>query len=312
MKSGFNFTNRDIVSIKGFTREEIDYILDVSKSIEPMAEKGSDMLRGKVLAELFFEPSTRTMLSFQTAMYKLGGNVVGFAEPGVSSVWKGETLADTVRVVEKYSDIIVLRHPLEGSARFAAEYAQVPVINAGSGAEEHPTQAMLDLYTILRTKGKIDGLNIAIMGDLRYGRTVHSLAYALSLYNVKLNLVSPDLLKMRSEVLQDIRNRVEVTEYTEIDEILPELDMLYVTRIQKERFPDQAEYEKVRGTFVVNLKLLRSAKNELAVLHPLPRMEEIAVEVDATPFAKYFEQARNGVVVRMALLGLVLGAIKNQ
>jgi aspartate carbamoyltransferase catalytic subunit len=310
MKNEVNFEGRDIVSIRGFTREEIDHILKVAAAIEPLAQNGSDMLRGKVLAELFFEPSTRTMLSFQTAMYKLGGNVIGFAEPGVSSVWKGETLADTIRVVEKYSDVIVLRHPLEGAARFAAEYAKVPVLNGGSGAEEHPTQALLDLYTILKAKGKIDGLNIALMGDLRYGRTVHSLSYALSLYDVKLSMVSPNLLRMRREVLEDIGNRIEVTEYNDVEEILPELDVLYVTRIQKERFPDLGEYEKVRGTFAVDLELLRRAKDDLIVLHPLPRMDEIAVEVDSTPFARYFEEVRNGVVVRMALLALVLGAIK--
>jgi len=310
MRSSYNFTNRDIVSIRSFTREEIDYILEVSRSMEPLVEKGSDMLRGKVLAELFFEPSTRTMLSFQTAMYKLGGNVIGFAEPGVSSVWKGESLADTVRVVESYSDVIVLRHPLEGAARFAAEYAKVPVINAGSGAEEHPTQALLDLYTILKSKGKIDGLNIVLMGDLRYGRTVHSLAYALSLYDVRLSLISPSLLKMRPEVIEDIKDRIEVSEHTDLMEVLPDADVLYVTRIQKERFPDLGEYEKVRGSYVIDLNVLKKAKEDLIVLHPLPRVDEIAVEVDSTPFAKYFEQARNGVVVRMALLALVLGAIK--
>jgi len=310
MRSSYNFTNRDIVSIRSFTREEIDYILEVSRSMEPLVEKGSDMLRGKVLAELFFEPSTRTMLSFQTAMYKLGGNVIGFAEPGVSSIWKGESLADTVRVVESYSDVIVLRHPLEGAARFAAEYAKVPVINAGSGAEEHPTQSLLDLYTISKAKGKIDGLNIILMGDLRYGRTVHSLAYALSLYDVNLNLISPALLKMRPEVIEDIKDRIEVSEHTDLMEVLPDADVLYVTRIQKERFPDLGEYKKVRGSYVIDLNVLKKAKEDLIVLHPLPRVDEIAVEVDSTPFAKYFEQARNGVVVRMALLALVLGAIK--
>ncbi|MCD6592705.1 aspartate carbamoyltransferase [Candidatus Bathyarchaeota archaeon] len=310
MKKRYDFTNRDIVSIRGFIREEIDYILEVSRSMEPLAEKGSDMLRGKVLAELFFEPSTRTMLSFQTAMYKLGGNVIGFAEPGVSSVWKGESLADTVRVVENYSDVIVLRHPLEGAARLAAEYAKVPVINAGSGAEEHPTQALLDLYTILKYKGRIDGLSIILMGDLRYGRTVHSLAYALSLYDVDLHLVSPDLLKMRREVIEDIRDRIKVTEHTDLMEILPDADVLYVTRIQKERFPDLGEYEKVKGSYVIDLNVLKKAKDDLIVLHPLPRVDEIAVEVDSTSFAKYFEQTKNGVVVRMALLALVLGAIK--
>jgi aspartate carbamoyltransferase catalytic subunit len=310
IKSGYQFLNRDIVSIKSFKREDIDYILKVADSVKSSAETGSDMLRGKVLATVFFEPSTRTRLSFQAAMYKLGGNVIGFGEPQFSSVSKGETLADTIRVVEKYSDVIVLRHPLEGSARFAAEYAKVPVINGGSGAEEHPTQAMLDLYTILKTKRKIDNLNVALMGDLRYGRTVHSLGYALSLYNVKLNLVSPNLLRMRREVLENIKNKIEVAEYTNIEEILPDIDVLYVTRIQKERFPDLGEYEKVRGAYIVNLEMLKSAKDDLIILHPLPRVDEIAIEVDSTPFAKYFQQTRNGVIVRMALLALVLGAIE--
>jgi aspartate carbamoyltransferase catalytic subunit len=308
-ESSYEFMNRDIVSIKGLTREDIDYILKVADYVKPLAETGSDMLKGKVLATVFFEPSTRTRLSFQTAMYKLGGNVIGFGEPQFSSVSKGETLADTVRVVGKYSDVIVLRHPLEGSARFAAEYAKVPVINGGSGAEEHPTQAMLDLYTILKAKKKIDNLNVALMGDLRYGRTVHSLGYALSLYNVKLNLVSPNLLRMRREVLENIKNRIKVAEYTNIEEILPDIDVLYVTRIQKERFPDLGEYEKVRGAYIVNVEMLKSARDDLIILHPLPRVDEIAVEVDTTPFAKYFQQTRNGVIVRMALLALILGAI---
>jgi len=308
MKDSYGFAGRDIVSLKDFTREEIDYILKISEAFEPLGETGSDLLKGKIMATLFFEPSTRTRLSFQTAMHKLGGDAIGFDEPGISSVQKGETLADTVRVVENYSDIIVLRHPLEGAARFAAEYAQVPVINAGSGAEEHPTQALLDLFTMVKAKGGIDGLNVSLIGDLRYGRTVHSLAYAFSLYDVKLNLVSPDLLRMRREVLEDIRNRIEVQEFSEIEEVLPEADVLYVTRIQKERFPDLAEYEKVRGAYVIDLDVLRSAKDDLIVMHPLPRVGEIAVEVDSTPFAKYFEQTRNGVIVRMALLALVLGA----
>jgi len=310
MKGSHKFVNRDVISIRGFTREEIDHILEVSRSMESIVERGSDMLRGKIMAELFFEPSTRTRLSFQTAMYKLGGNVIGFAEPKVSSVWKGETLADTVRVVENYADVIVLRHPLEGAARFAAEYAQIPVINAGSGAEEHPTQALLDLYTILKAKGRIDGLNIILMGDLRYGRTVHSLAYALSNYDVSLHLVSPALLRMRPEIIEDIKDKIEVSEHTDLMEVLPDADVLYVTRIQKERFPDLGEYEKVKGSYVIDLEVLKKAKDDLIVMHPLPRVDEIAVEVDSTPFAKYFEQARNGVVVRMALLALILGAVK--
>lgn len=304
------FEGRDIISIKDFTREEIDEILDVAEATEPLAEKGSDVLRGKILATLFFEPSTRTRLSFETAMHKLGGETIGFAEPEAASIKKGESLADTVRVVENYADVLVLRHPLEGAARFASEYASVPVVNAGSGSEEHPTQALLDLYTIRKEKGKIDGLNIAFIGDLRYGRTVHSLAYGLSRYNAKLHLISPSLLRMRREVLDDIRGKIEVLDDAELEDAVPEMDVLYVTRIQKERFPDLAEYAKVKGSYAVTLNTLKRAKEDLIILHPLPRVDEIAPEVDSTPHAKYFKQVWNGVVVRMALLALILGAVK--
>jgi len=304
------FKGRDVISIKDFTRDEIDHILKVAKEMEPLAERGSEMLRGRILATLFFEPSTRTRLSFETAMYKLGGTTIGFAEPEVSSVKKGESLADTVRVVENYADIIVLRHPLEGAARFAAEYAEVPVINAGSGAEEHPTQALLDLYTMIREAGRIDGLKVALAGDLRFGRTVHSLAYALSLYDVKLYLVSPSLLRMRREILEDIKGRIDAIETEDMEKVIPEIDVLYVTRIQRERFPDPAEYEKVRGSYRIDLETLRNAKDNLIILHPLPRTDEVSPEVDMTPYAKYFKQVRSGVIVRMALLALLLGAVE--
>jgi len=302
------FKGRDIISIKDFTREEIDYVLKIAGAMEPIAKSGSDMLHGKTLATLFFEPSTRTRLSFEAAMHKLGGTAIGFAEPERASIKKGENLADTVRVVENYADIIALRHPLEGAARLAAEFAQVPIINAGSGAEEHPTQALLDLYTILKEKGRIDGLNITLMGDLRYGRTVHSLAYALSLYDVKLYLVSPELLRMRREVLDAIKERISVAEKTGIEEILPETDVLYVTRIQEERFPDPAEYVKVRGAYKIGLDTLKDAKEDMIIMHPLPRVDEIDDEVDETPHARYFQQVWNGIVMRMALLALILGA----
>ncbi len=305
-----SFLGRDVISIRDFAREEIDYILEMAGALEPVAKAGSDMLRGKVLATLFFEPSTRTRLSFETAMQKLGGSVIGFAEPQVASIKKGENLADTVRVVENYADVLVLRHPLEGAARLAAEFVNVPVVNAGSGAEEHPTQALLDLYTISKEKGRIDGLNIALIGDLRYGRTVHSLAYGLSLYDVKLHLVSPELLRMRREVLDTIKEKIDVVERREIDKILPEVDVLYVTRIQKERFPDPAEYAKVKGAYQIDLGTLKKAKENLIIMHPLPRVDEIAPEVDATPYARYFQQVGNGVVMRMALLALILGAIE--
>jgi aspartate carbamoyltransferase catalytic subunit len=276
--------------------------------MEPIAKTGSDMLRGKMLATLFFEPSTRTRLSFEAAMHKLGGSAIGFAEAEIASVKKGENLADTVRVVEKYADVIALRHPLEGAARLAAEFAEVPIINAGSGAEEHPTQALLDLYTIWKELGRIDKLNIALVGDLRYGRTVHSLAYALSLYDVKLHLISPESLRMRREVLDTIKERIKVAEKRTIEEVLPRLDVLYVTRIQKERFPDAAEYAKVKGSYKVDLKLLEDAKKDMIILHPLPRIDEIAADVDNTSHARYFQQVWNGIVTRMALLALILGA----
>jgi aspartate carbamoyltransferase catalytic subunit len=213
-----------------------------------------------------------------------------------------------MRVVENYADVIALRHPLEGAARLAAEFAQVPIINAGSGAEEHPTQALLDMYTMKKELGQIDGLNIALVGDLRFGRTVHSLAYALSLYDVKLYFISPDLLQMRREVLDTIGERIKVVETTSLDEFLPRIDVLYVTRIQKERFPDAAEYARVKGSYKIDLGTLKNAKKDMIILHPLPRVEEISPEVDSTTHARYFQQVWNGIVTRMALLALILGA----
>ncbi len=277
--------------------------------MEPVAKTGSDMLLGKILATLFFEPSTRTRLSFESAMHRLGGSAIGFAEAEIASVKKGENLADTMRVVESYADVIVVRHPLEGAARLAAEFAEIPVINAGSGAEEHPTQALLDLYTMVKEKGKIDGLNVALAGDLRYGRTVHSLAYALSLYDVRLFLVSPDVLRLQREVLDAIKEKIKVVEKRNLEDIIGDIDVLYVTRIQKERFPDPAEYAKVKGSYRVDLGLLSRAKGDMIVLHPLPRVDEIASEVDGTAHARYFQQVYNGIVTRMALLGLILGKV---
>jgi len=302
------FKGRDIISIKDFSREEIDYMLNTASTMEPVAQKRSTMLQGKILATLFYEPSTRTRLSFESAMTRLGGTSIGFAEAEIASVKKGENLADTMRVVENYADIIALRHPLEGAARLAAEFAEVPVINAGSGAEEHPTQALLDMYTMKKELGKIDGLNIALVGDLRFGRTVHSLAYALSLYDVKLYFISPELLRMRREVLDTISERIKVVETTSLDEALPKLDVLYVTRIQKERFPDAAEYTRVKGSYKIDSVTLKNAKKDMIILHPLPRVDEISPEVDSTAHARYFQQVWNGIVMRMALLALILGA----
>lgn len=309
MGGSLEFKGRDIISIKDFSRDEINYVFKIAKSMEPLASTGSQMLKGKILATLFYEASTRTRLSFESAMQRMGGSTIGFAEAEIASVKKGENLADTVRTVENYADVIALRHPLEGAARLAAEFSRVPIINGGSGAEEHPTQALLDLYTIVKEKGKVDGLKIALAGDLRYGRTVHSLAYALSLYDIELFLVSPETLRMRREVLQTIKERIPVTEKTSLEKIVPLVDVLYVTRIQKERFPDPAEYAKVKGSYRVDLQSLSEAKKDLIIMHPLPRVDEIAAEVDATPYARYFQQVGNGIVVRMALLALILGAV---
>ncbi|MCJ7633795.1 aspartate carbamoyltransferase [Candidatus Bathyarchaeota archaeon] len=304
------FEGRDIVSIRDFSRDEIEYIMDTTRLMEPLTKRGSTMLQGRTLATLFFEPSTRTRMSFESAMQKLGGNCISIAEARTSSVEKGESLADTVRTVENYADLLVIRHPLDGSARMAAEIASVPVINAGSGAEEHPTQALLDLYTIQREVGRIDGLNIAFIGDLRYGRTVHSLAYALALYDTTIHFISPESLRVRGEVIDEVGQKVKITEGRELNDVLSRIDVLYVTRIQKERIPDPEEYEKVKGIYRITTDTLRNAKSNMIVMHPLPRVDEIAPEVDMTPNAKYFKQMWYGLVTRMALLALCFGAVE--
>ena len=309
MSANASFTGRDIVSIRDFSRKEIDHVLDMSEVMEPLAKKGSDMLHGKIMAALFYEASTRTRLSFESAMTRLGGTALGFSETKGTSVEKGENLADTVRVTENYADVLVIRHPLEGAARMAAEFSSVPVINAGSGAEEHPTQALLDLYTIRKELGTIDGLTIGLVGDLRYGRTVHSLAYALSLYKVKLVLISPDILQMRREVTEEVSKKIDVTQTPSLKEHLRELDVVYMTRVQKERFADLQEYEKVKGSYRLVAEDLAKTKKSAIVMHPLPRMDEVDPSVDSSPHAKYFPQVGNGVVLRMALLGLVFGVL---
>ncbi|HZY94188.1 MAG TPA: aspartate carbamoyltransferase [Candidatus Bathyarchaeia archaeon] len=304
-----SFAGRDIVSVRDYSRNEIDHVLDMAEVMEPLAKKGSDMLHGRIMATLFFEASTRTRLSFESAMTRLGGTALGFAETKGTSVEKGENLADTIRVVEKYADVLVVRHPLEGAARMCAEFSSVPVINAGSGAEEHPTQALLDIYTIRKELGTIDGLNIGLVGDLRYGRTVHSLAYALANYKVKLFLISPEILRMRREVTEEVSKKIDVKESTSLADHLKDLDVIYMTRVQKERFADLQEYEKVKGSYRVGAQDLTRTKKGSIVMHPLPRVDEVDPIVDSTPHAKYFQQVGNGVVMRMGLLGLVLGAI---
>ena len=297
------FNQKDIISIRDFDKKDIGHILRIATKMEPIARsmEKSNILDGKLLGMLFYEPSTRTRLSFEAAMKRLGGSTIGFAEAGTSSATKGENLTDTVRIVGEYSDALVIRHNMEGTARFVANIVDVPVINAGDGAGQHPTQTLLDLYTMKRILGKIDDLHIALVGDLKYGRTVHSLAYALAMFDVDVSFVSPNELKMPREILHDLgKSGVEVHETEDIHDVLDKTDVLYVTRIQKERFPDPAEYLKIKGAYTINSNLLEGS--DTIVMHPLPRVDEISHDVDNIPNGKYFEQAFYGVPVRMALL----------
>ena len=299
-----------IISMRDFSRDEIDDILTRAREFEPIARgKKSTLLSGKILATLFYEPSTRTRLSFETAMKRLGGEVIDLGSLETSSVAKGESLADTIRVVGNYADAIVLRHPREGSARMAAEYSNVPIINAGDGAGHHPTQTLLDLYTIMR-ESSLSSLKIALVGDLKYGRTVHSLAYALSLYHASMTLISPVQLRMPDVIKKDLKKQgASLSETTNIEDVIGDIDVLYVTRIQKERFPDPAEYLKVAGSYSVTEELLKKARDKLIVMHPLPRLQEIDPSVDRTKYARYFQQSFYGVPVRMALLAMAMEAI---
>lgn len=306
-----DFVGKDVVSIKDFSKEEIEFILKATEKMLPLAEgkKKTTLLEGKVLASLFYEPSTRTRLSFESAMLRLGGSTIGFAEPKGSSHSKGETIADTIRMAASYADVIVLRHPNEGAAKLASQFSKKPIINAGDGAGQHPTQTLLDLYTIKKEKEKIGGLNIAMVGDLKYGRTVHSLSYALALFGANLTFIAPDMIQMPQEIINNLKEMGSEPQLSlSIHDNIQDIDVLYVTRIQKERFPDEEEYHKVAGLYRVDNSLLKNAKDNLIVMHPLPRVDEIAPEVDETPHALYFKQAFNGVLVRMALLGLLLDA----
>lgn len=300
--------NRDIVSIGDLSKDEIIQVLDRSEALLPYAKSGhpSRPLDRKIIATLFFEPSTRTRLSFEAAAIRMGAHILGFGSLESTSVVKGETLIDTVRIVENYADAIVLRHPMEGAARLASEYAQVPVVNAGDGAGQHPTQTLLDLFTIRKEIGRLDNITVGIIGDLKYGRTVHSLAKALSLFNIELHLISPPTLKIPKHILKDVSERIEVHEHSDLEEIIPKLDVVYVTRIQKERFPDPEEYKKVAGSYTLKTSYLQKAKRTMIVMHPLPRVDEIPVEIDNFPHARYFKQASYGVPVRMAILDLIL------
>ncbi len=294
-----------IISIRDYTRKEIDYLLEKAGTFDT-SSYDRRALEDKLLALLFFEPSTRTRMSFETAMARLGGKSISVDSVEASSIVKGETLADTIRVVSGYVDAIVLRHPKEGAARLASEFASVPIINAGDGAGQHPSQTLLDLYTI-RQSMPLDGINVGMLGDLRYGRTAHSLAHALSLYGATLHTVAPGGLELPANILHDLRERgMEVVQHEDVSEVIDELDVLYVTRIQRERFPDSASFYDVASSYRITPDLLEGVQEHLMILHPLPRAGEIDAAVDRLPYARYFEQARNGVPVRMALLHEVM------
>ena len=299
--------NRSLISINDFSLDEQLRILDLAAEFEknPIQK----ILEDYVVATLFFEPSTRTRLSFESAASRLGAKVIGFSSAASTSVSKGETLKDTILTVSSYSDIIVMRHPREGSARWAAEVSPVPVINAGDGANQHPTQTLLDMYSIKKTQGTLNNLNVAFIGDLKYGRTVHSLTMALTQFNTTFHLVSPVELKLPSYVKRHIKEK-ELTyyQYTDMMEAIPQADIIYMTRIQRERFSDPIEYEKVKNAYNLDNSMLAGSKENMRILHPLPRVNEIAEDVDSNPKAYYFEQALNGVFVRQALLAAILGA----
>jgi len=302
---------KDIISVKQFSRDDLEYVFGVAHEMRGMVERiGTfDLLKGKILANIFYEPSTRTSSSFTAAMERLGGSVIPINEVKYSSVTKGESLSDTVRTMECYADVIVLRHPETGSAAIAAKAARKPVINAGDGIGEHPTQALLDTFTIMEELGRLDNLNVTMLGDLKYGRTVHSLARLLSSFNgIKLNYVSPEILRMPQEVMDEVAKRnVPQAEYSSLEEVLPETDVLYVTRVQKERFENPAEYEKVKGAYVIDPAVMKPAKKDMIVMHPLPRVTEISMDFDDDPRAAYFRQMEYGLYVRMSLLAMVLG-----
>lgn len=297
---------RSLVSITDYSKDEIIHILNLAEGFEK--DYRQNILNGYVIGSLFFEPSTRTRLSFESAVQYLGGSIIGFASADTSSVKKGESLKDTILTVSNYSDLIVMRNPMDGSARYASEISPVPIINAGDGANQHPTQCLLDLYSIRKTQGSLENINIAMVGDLKYGRTVHSLVQALSLFGATFHFVSPESLKMPSSVKAWIKKAdLKYHQYTDMMDVMPLADILYMTRIQGERFPDPLEYEKVKNSYVLENSMLQSTKDNMKVLHPLPRVNEIKEDVDNNPKAYYFQQAKNGVYVRQALIAAILG-----
>lgn len=306
-----NWQGKSIISINDFSREEIIHVLETAKKLEKTpGKKYEGLLKNKVVATLFFEPSTRTRLSFESAAVQLGAKIIGFADAKVSSFAKGETLHDTIKMVEQYADIIVMRHPQEGAPRFAADVTKKIIINAGDGANQHPTQTFLDLYTIKKTQGKLTGLKVALVGDLKYGRTVHSLASALAHFNCTLYFISPESLRMPTSICEELQKKnITFTQHERMEEVIKKVDVLYMTRIQKERFGDPLEYLRVKDAYVLQKEMIAGVKQNLKILHPLPRVNEINKEIDATAYAAYFEQAGNGIKVRQALLALVAGMV---
>ena len=308
MHSGFY--GKDIISVRQFNREDLAYIFGVADEMRAVVKRvgSTDLLKGHVLACVFYEPSTRTSSSFIAAMSRLGGSVIPINEVRYSSVTKGESLPDTIRTLESYADVIVLRHPDVGASQVAAEYARKPIINAGDGVGEHPTQALLDLYTIQSELGQIDGLHVAMVGDLRYGRTVHSLARLLCLYDVQMTFVSPEILRLPLDVMNEVKTQGRpVRETYDVHDAIADVDVLYVTRVQRERFADQAQYESVKDYYVITPELVQKGKERMIIMHPLPRVGEISYTLDDDPRAAYFRQMENGMYIRMALLAAVLG-----
>ena len=297
---------KSLISIRDFTKEEILHILETAKEFEQNPVQ--DFLTGKVIASLFFEPSTRTRLSFETAVNRLGARVIGFSDASNTSQSKGETLKDTIKMVNNYVDMIIMRHPLEGSSRYASEVADVPVVNAGDGANQHPSQTLLDLYSILQTQGTVDGLTINMVGDLKYGRTTHSLLQAMSHFKTKFVFTAPEELKMPKEYKEFLDSKgIEYIETASLEEHLNSCDILYMTRVQQERFTDPIEYERVKDCYSLDAQMLANVKENMKILHPLPRVNEISQDVDETPYAYYFKQAENGLYVRMAIISYLLG-----
>ena len=297
---------KSLISIRDFTKEEILHILETAKEFEQNPVQ--DFLTGKVIASLFFEPSTRTRLSFETAVNRLGARVIGFSDASNTSQSKGETLKDTIKMVNNYVDMIIMRHPLEGSSRYASEVADVPVVNAGDGANQHPSQTLLDLYSILQTQGTLDGLTINMVGDLKYGRTTHSLLQAMSHFKTKFVFTAPEELRMPKEYKEFLDSKgIEYIETASLEEHLNSCDILYMTRVQQERFTDPIEYERVKDCYSLNAQMLANVKDNMKILHPLPRVNEISQDVDETPYAYYFKQAENGLYVRMAIISYLLG-----